>query len=751
MAVLLLVWAFKLPVEAGGWDYNLEPMFDNISTMTSQELVAEMKYAIRMRDEGKYYPQSRLAQVQSQLAANQQREMERYREQLKREAEVAKTIEELKEAAMDKVKEQGEKYYEEHEEEIQAQVEEQARRLLGMNETEWLVNKEYYTEMYEQGSEFYEERVSAYVETAQKAMDAYNAWQQAKTDHPEAPETAQNLIGFLNASKEVLTFAGEKMGDTPLRPIGEILTAYGEAASLGDAAAKAAWQAVHGDDINPNFRTQYDRGFEQIGLSDYGPVFRTDLMRFNNNLRILDLGDGRFAAFDNDFNLVSIGGRNTMTPAEFEKLQQMYVAYEMGKKKGWPELTIEQLVQLANGESVKVKIEDNLFFADKFKEFDPEAIMKLGHQNMNDVLYEEEYRSLDRLINGEQGVVGNIFDVFTRGGRRDEIREAFNKYKESLGDISDLSDVHLRESFLEYVKRLKEANPALSIEDIMKRLQEDIDKKQGDKTDEEKDSDKGKTPETGGMQKNPLTDRIGRLDPNVRNVNSSGVGRDAGTGSATGGEVHWTGKNPDGFNGRQDTGFTQIGTTHRPIPDPHKLAIPVYKPNIYLYPKTAMDVDVDFAAPEKLTATIPAYRSGWSVTAEPDGTLDGKYGYLFYEAEVGAVYFQTSVSWKLPVKGRAGAFEGILNVYGFNAIEKRDFIEFWNKKLDPEKQYLVYPQGTGIIDSVMPVKISPQPESVHRIWFYFIPSDKEPAAQPKEVERIVREGFTAVEWGGMHR
>jgi hypothetical protein len=30
----------------------------------------------------------------------------------------------------------------------------------------------------------------------------------------------------------------------------------------------------------------------------------------------------------------------------------------------------------------------------------------------------------------------------------------------------------------------------------------------------------------------------------------------------------------------------------------------------------------------------PEYSDGWQVTVEPDGTIDGRYGYLFYEAEV---------------------------------------------------------------------------------------------------------------------
>lgn len=746
--ILVLGFAFKQPVYAGGgFEHNMNPMFDNIGSMTTQELVAEMKYAIKMRNEGKYYPQDRITQIEKQMAVNQQKEIERYQEQLKNEAEVAKKIEELKEAAIEKAKEKGEEYYEEHQEEIQQQVEDQARRMLGMSETDWIVNKEKYTEMYEKGAEAYEEHAAGYVEAAQKALDAYNAYQQAKADHPEAPETAQNLVGFLNATKEVLTFAGEKMKDTPLRPIGEILNAYGEAASLGDKAATAAWECIHKGDINPNFKTQYDQGFNQIGLTDLGPVIKTDLMKFDGEMRILNLGDGRYAAFDENFKLVPIGGRNTMTEAEFEKLQQMYVAYENGKKEDWPKLTLEQLTQLANGESIKVKTQDNWLRSDKFQDFTPENIMDLGHRNMNNVLNDELTRSIDRIVNGDQGVLDRLVDPITRYGRMKEIRDAYSKYLDTLDGTLDKSDIHLRESFLEYIKKLKEENPNLTMKDIIKKLQDEADKK---KTKDAEDKGKDKT-DPDKTKKNPLADKIKKLDPKVKDANSSGVKKDKDIKTTTPGGNHWTTKNPDGFNGRQDAGFSQIGTTYRPIPDPYKLSIPVLKPNIYLYPSYTMKVDVKFSTPEKLTASIPDYSSGWSVYADPDGLLDGKYGYLFYEADIEEVYFQTSACWKLPVKDRTEAFERILDLYGFNSTEKHDFIEFWNKRLDPGRQYLVYPQETGIIDRAMPVTISPQPENIYRIWFYFIPSEKEPVTLPERIEKIVRDGFTVVEWGGMYK
>ena len=61
------------------------------------------------------------------------------------------------------------------------------------------------------------------------------------------------------------------------------------------------------------------------------------------------------------------------------------------------------------------------------------------------------------------------------------------------------------------------------------------------------------------------------------------------------------------------------------------------KPVIYLYSEqeTTVSVSLDYAG--TLTATYPAYENGWTVTAEPDGTLydenGNEYSYLFWEGE----------------------------------------------------------------------------------------------------------------------
>jgi hypothetical protein len=762
---LLVLLAAPQPSNAAGptsgMEHNMKPLFDNLSNMTSQELVAELKYAVKMRNEGKYYPQDRIATIESQMAKNQQAEMKRYQDQLTKEAEVAKKIEDFKEKAIEKAKEKGEEYLDEHKEEIRKEVENQARKALGMSETDWIVNKEHINDMYEKGAEAYEEHAKSYVEVAQKAYDAYNAYQKAKTDHPEAPETAQNLVGFLNATSEVLGFAGDNMKDTTLRPIGEILTGYSEAAKLGDAAAKAAWDCIHKDGINPNFKNQYTDGLNQLPGNDGTQIDKTDLMRFNNDLRILSLSNGKYAAFDENFKLIPGQTGNELTAEEYTRLQQMYTAYETGKQNGWPVLTREQLVKLVRGEEIDVKTKDNWVRSDEFKKFNSESIMNLGHAKMNDMLEDELRRSVDRIVNGDQGVFDKLLDPFTRNGRTREINEAWSNYLNTQDSTVDKSDIHLREGFLEKVKQMMDAKPKPTMKDIIDKLKDEADKKKNGTTDKDKDKDKLSDKDKGKVsdkdKKNPLVDKLQKIKPGIKDADASGL-KNKNAAAANGKDKHWSTRNPGEFNGSKDSGFANVGSTYKPIPDPYELGIPVLKPNIYLYPESAQNITVRFNQPERITTSIPEYLTGWSVSAEPDGKLDKQYGYLFYEANVREIFLQKSTGWQIPVIGRNKALTDILDLYGFNMIEKMDFIDFWIKKLDPSREYLAYPQETALVDCAMPVSVSPQPKNVYRIWFYFISVNNKSSAEiknypaePSAVEKIKRDGYTLVEWGGMVR
>lgn len=174
----------------------------------------------------------------------------------------------------------------------------------------------------------------------------------------------------------------------------------------------------------------------------------------------------------------------------------------------------------------------------------------------------------------------------------------------------------------------------------------------------------------------------------------------------------------------------------------------VDKPNLYLYPTTPTRVKVtlDLAPTRRITQSIPEYGTGWDVLAEPSGLLDGRYTYLFYEAEVPKSYLARA-GWSVPAGELAGFFTRILTDYGLTAAETRDFVEYWPTHLPAAPYYLVYPLERAQIDAMVGLNISPLPDSLFRLWFVAAPSATPRELPAPAVLPALRLGFSAVEWG----
>ena len=175
------------------------------------------------------------------------------------------------------------------------------------------------------------------------------------------------------------------------------------------------------------------------------------------------------------------------------------------------------------------------------------------------------------------------------------------------------------------------------------------------------------------------------------------------------------------------------------------------KPNIYLYPEKEMELTLIFGNAERVTTSTPGYGAGWTVTARPDGTIidsdEKEYGYLFYECLTDKSIFDTESGFVVRADARDEDFRNILEKYGFNEQEIKDFTDYWTEYLDDGTDYVMYPADTDAVDAAMPLETSVPIDSRYRIWFGFsrqIPDDvSEPGISP-----IVRNGFTMVEWGG---
>ncbi|MEA3392136.1 MAG: hypothetical protein U9Q91_04065, partial [Candidatus Marinimicrobia bacterium] len=134
----------------------------------------------------------------------------------------------------------------------------------------------------------------------------------------------------------------------------------------------------------------------------------------------------------------------------------------------------------------------------------------------------------------------------------------------------------------------------------------------------------------------------------------------------------------------------------------------VDKPNIYLYPtkKTRMTVTLDLPEGGRVTESIPAYPKKWkNIRVKPDGTINNKYDFLFYEADLPGDW-QFDKAWVVAQKNLKFFFEMNLRDYGFNKKEIADFIEWWIPRLKDKPYYIMYPQHTAKINSIVPLKIN---------------------------------------------
>jgi hypothetical protein len=175
----------------------------------------------------------------------------------------------------------------------------------------------------------------------------------------------------------------------------------------------------------------------------------------------------------------------------------------------------------------------------------------------------------------------------------------------------------------------------------------------------------------------------------------------------------------------------------------------VDKPNIYLYPekKTKMTVSLDLPEGGKVTESIPSYPKKWkNIRVKPDGTINRKYDFLFYEADLPGDW-QFDKGWVVAQKDLKFFFQNNLRDYGFNKKEIKDFTDWWVARLKDHPYYEIYPQHTAKIESIVPLRINKEFDSLLRL-FYFVDGadDKRVLPEPK-IPEFERKGFVVTEWG----
>lgn len=180
------------------------------------------------------------------------------------------------------------------------------------------------------------------------------------------------------------------------------------------------------------------------------------------------------------------------------------------------------------------------------------------------------------------------------------------------------------------------------------------------------------------------------------------------------------------------------------------------KPVIYLYPEQETKVNVQLDFNGTLTSTYPTLPpEGWSVTAQPDGTLtdeEGRsYRYLFWEGAADVDWKQDS-GFLVKAEDAREFLEESLTQLGLNELEQNDFITYWLPKLEKNGESFVTFAAEQYTDNAI-LTVTPQPDSVLRVQMLISKVDDSNRAAfqklpEQELPRFEREGFVLVEWGG---
>ena len=174
------------------------------------------------------------------------------------------------------------------------------------------------------------------------------------------------------------------------------------------------------------------------------------------------------------------------------------------------------------------------------------------------------------------------------------------------------------------------------------------------------------------------------------------------------------------------------------------------KPVIYLYPEGETEVSVKLNCDGGLTCTYPAYEDGWSVTAQPDGTLTDEagqtYRYLYWEGRSETEY-DFSTGFCVAGEDTAAFLEEALAALGLTRAEANEFIIYWLPRMEGNAYNLLSFQTDAYTDHAQ-LMVTPQPDTVLRVFLAWRPLAAPVDVPAQTLSAPSRQGFTLVEWGG---
>lgn len=185
------------------------------------------------------------------------------------------------------------------------------------------------------------------------------------------------------------------------------------------------------------------------------------------------------------------------------------------------------------------------------------------------------------------------------------------------------------------------------------------------------------------------------------------------------------------------------------VPEDPALCV-LAKPVIYLYPEEETVISVTLDGVE-LGTTYPEYGEGWQVLARPDGTLTNlkdrqEYSYLFWDGQAD-VEFDFSKGFCVAGEDTARFLRQTLETMGLTTRELNECIVYWLPMMEGNAYNFISFQKEAYTQTAR-LDISPEPDSLLRVFMAWQALEEPVDIQPQQLEGVVREGFTVVEWGG---
>ncbi len=208
------------------------------------------------------------------------------------------------------------------------------------------------------------------------------------------------------------------------------------------------------------------------------------------------------------------------------------------------------------------------------------------------------------------------------------------------------------------------------------------------------------------------------------------------------------------------------------------------KPVIYLYPPSDTKVSVSFLHKMSLKVNIPTYKNQWSVMAHPDGSLTdlqpqftncnaidstiigleyaktacttNNYPYIYWSGDsMYRAYPDIKSGWIVNKSELTTFMNSKLDEVGLNSKEKSDMLEYWLPEMLQKNApyYRISFLQTSDMNTLIPMKITPYPDTVFRIFLDYLPLSEKPNSilPTQQLQKLQRIGFTVVEWGGLKR